>query len=523
MTGPHSSVMDIMAWLRQYAPASLQRDLQADSRRVGAGDVFIALPGVAVARAAGGSDGRDFIGAAVALGAAAVIAEADGWVARDVGVPLLPVRGLRLLLGQLAARFYGNPSERLLSIGVTGTNGKTSCTHWIAQSLAGSARCAVIGTVGSGFADSVLAHSPLTTPDAIGLQRELARLEAEGARAVAMEVSSIGLDQGRVNGMKFDIALFTNLTRDHLDYHGSMAAYEAAKTILFDWPTLTHAVVNLDDPAGRRLAERLRDRARGGTVRVIGTSLASERDDAFNGVLAARLTAHSIRATASGLAFEVKLERTDHDPAVMPVEVELVGLFNVANLLGVFGVLLACGVSLEQATAAAPSLVVPAGRMQRVTAPGAPLAVIDYAHTPDALEKALAALRPMVQARGGRLWVVFGAGGDRDAGKRAPMGEAAAAADCIVITSDNPRGEDPAAIVEAIAAGVPAARFAAQECERVIDRAQAIARTLRAARAADVVLIAGKGHEAYQEAGGQRLPFSDVVHARAAIAQRSHA
>lgn len=529
MTGPHASVMAILAWLRQHAPDSLQHDLQPDSRRVAAGDVFVAMPGVMSGRAVGrggrgGRDGRDFIGAAVALGASAVIAEADGWITRDVGAPLLPVRGLSALLGQLAARFYGNPSEKLLSIGVTGTNGKTSCTHWIAQLLAGAGtRCAVIGTVGSGFADSVLASSALTTPDAIGVQREVRRLLTEGAQAVAMEVSSIGLEQGRVNGMKFDIALFTNLTRDHLDYHGSMPAYEAAKTLLFDWPTLSHAVVNLDDPMGVRLATRLRERARGGSVRVIGTSIAAAaaREDAFDGVIAARFSAQAIRATATGLAFDVRLDRPACDPVVVPVAVELVGQFNVANLLGVLGVLHACGVSLERAAACAPRLVAPAGRMQRVTAPGAPLAVIDYAHTPDALEQALAALRPMVQARGGRLWVVFGAGGDRDSGKRAPMGEAAAVADRIVITSDNPRSEDPAAIVEAIAAGVPHARVAAQACERVIDRAQAIARTLAQARAADVVLIAGKGHEDYQETGGHRLPFSDVAHARAAIALRS--
>lgn len=500
------TVAHVMDWLRTAAPAALQHHLQSDSRRVARGDVFVALPGMLAGKS---RDGREFIGLAVSQGAAAVIVEADGLNEPQIGVPLLAVPNLRAMLGALASRFYGDPSRRTRVIGVTGTNGKTSCTHWIAQSLGHAGTpCAVIGTVGSGFLDALRRDNGLTTPDAIGLQRELRRLADAGAAAVAMEVSSIGLVQGRVDDIRFDIALFTNLTRDHLDYHGDMARYEAAKTILFDWPALRAAVVNLDDPMGQRLVARLRER----DILTIGYAIEAVPEAS----LAIGLRASALSTTPNGLAFEVTLTRLGVAPQTVPVVVELAGRFNVANVLGVMGVLLACDVSFEQAAAYAAKCVAPAGRMQRVTVPNAPLAVIDYAHTPDALEKALLALRPLVIARGGRLWVVFGAGGDRDPGKRAPMGAAARAADRIVITSDNPRTEDPTDIVDAVAAGV-----AAHECECIVDRAQAIARTLAQAAPADVVLIAGKGHEDYQEIGGRKLPFSDVEHARAALTART--
>jgi UDP-N-acetylmuramoyl-L-alanyl-D-glutamate--2,6-diaminopimelate ligase len=485
-------------WLAARGCVYPRAHLRADSRDVRPGDVFVAVPGRA-------HDGRSFIDAALVQGAAAVLAEARGWTASRAAPQVLWLDGLRDAVGELAARFYGHPSERLLAVGVTGTNGKTSCSQWVAQMLtAAGTRCAVIGTVGIGFPGEALAPNPLTTPDAISLARQVRELADAGARALAMEVSSIGLDQHRLDGMAFRVALFTNLTRDHLDYHGTLERYEEAKARLFDWPTLTHAVINLDDAAGRRFAERVRGR---GAVELIGYTLA---DAALPGG-GRRLQASGVQATAGGLRFVV---RDGADARAL--ELPLVGQFNAANVLGVIGVALACGLPFAQACALAPRLVPPPGRMQRLGGSGEPLAVIDYAHTPDALVQALAALRPLAAARGGALWVVFGAGGDRDPGKRAPMGAAAAAADRIVITSDNPRSEDPAAIVAAIAAGVPPQAAV----QRIVDRAAAIEFALGQAAANDVVLIAGKGHEEYQEIAGVKRPFSDLECARAALAKR---
>ena len=501
MIGPNAVVMDTLAWMRSVAPAVFaeRRDLHLDSRKVKPGDVFLAMPGTAV-------DGRGFIDVAVKHGAVEAVVEADGWARRNVGVPVRAVPHLRSILGPLAASFYGHPSSSLLAIGVTGTNGKTSCSQWIAQLLIRSGRrCAVIGTIGIGFIDEPFTDNPLTTPDPVSLQRDVRHLLDAGAQALAMEVSSIGLDQGRVTGMKFDVALYTNLTRDHLDYHGTMERYEAAKALLFEWPTLSHAVVNLDDAAASRLIPRLLDRG----VRTIGFTTAGAGPDSR---LAHVLSAEKIRPTADGLAFLAKL-----DGDGVSVEVPVVGQYNVSNLLGVVGVAIACGVNFAAAVAALPHLAPPLGRMQRVTRPDAPLAVVDYAHTPDALAQALQALRPLAQARRGRRWVVFGAGGDRDSGKRAPMGAAAASgADVVVVTSDNPRTEDPSAIVAQVALGARGAR----ELVCVLDRSEAIGHALGKAAKEDVVLVAGKGHEDYQIIGTRKQPYSDVVQVRAALAER---
>ncbi len=497
-SGP-ARVEQALAWLHALPPVEgRRRDLQLDSRRIRQGDVFVAVPGER-------SDGRRHLVEAVRRGAAAALVEAQGWERAEVNLPLHAVAGLGALLGALAADWYGRPSERMLSIGVTGTNGKTSCSQWIAQLLTREGRrCAVIGTVGIGFAGA-LRPSDLTTPDPLSLQRELRELLDAGAQAMAMEVSSIGLAQRRVDGMNFDIALFTNLTRDHLDFHGTMERYEAAKALLFEWPGLRHAVVNLDDPAGCRFAAQAA--ARG--VDVLG---ASADGDASPRPMVPRLLAQRIRATGDGLAFDLRIDGELH-----AVEVGLVGHFNVANLLSVVGVSIAAGVDPTAAVAALPHLVPPPGRMQRVDDAAQPLVVVDYAHTPDALAQALAALRPLAQARGGRLWVVFGAGGDRDPGKRAPMGAAAAAAaDVVVITSDNPRSEDPRQIVAQVAAGAGGARELLLEPERGHAIDQAVAR----AGAGDVVLIAGKGHEQIQIVGAAKLPFSDVERAGAALRLR---
>jgi len=492
-------------WLAANGCGYPAAHLKMDSRSIARGDVFVAVPGVVAGKS---TDGRAFIDAAVARGAAAILAEAAGRPAAEPGVPTLWIENLRARLGDLAARFYGEPTRRLLTIGVTGTNGKTSCSQWIAQMLTmAGERCAVHGTVGAGLVDLPLEKTALTTPDVVTMQRDARRFADAGAVAIAMEVSSIGLDQHRLDGVQFRVALFTNLTRDHLDYHGTMEAYGRAKAQLFAWPSLTHAVLNLDDPFGLQLAVQLC--ARDG-MQVIGCTTAAARVEG----LATRLRASAIGTGPGGLAF-----RVDDGTHATQIDVPLVGQFNVANVLGVLGAALACGLGFEDACRLAPRLVPPPGRMQRVGEAGEPLAVIDYAHTPDALAQALAALRPLARARRGALWVVFGAGGDRDPGKRAPMGAAAAdGADCIVITSDNPRNEDPAAIVGAVAAGVPAHRETA--VKRIVDRAAAIAYAVRAAAANDVVLVAGKGHEDYQEIRGERREFSDVAHARAELARR---
>ena len=489
-----SAPFDVAALLAR-AGARPQR-IASDSRRVGPGVAFAAYPG---ARA----DGRAYIAEAVQRGASAVFWEAAGFrFDPALDVPQAPVEGLQQRLGAIADFIYGSPSHALWMVGVTGTNGKTSCSQWIAQALERTGRrSAIIGTLGHGFAGA-LVPAPNTTPDAAVLHETLAQFSAAGAQAVAMEVSSIGLDQGRVNGVAFDVALFTNLTRDHLDYHGSMAAYGAAKAKLFAWPGLASAVINVDDAFGADLAAQLR--ARSG-VRTLGYSLASSD-----------ICATSIALTPRGMALAVATPWGRGE-----AEVAVAGAFNAQNLLGTLGVLLAGDVPLDEALRALASLEPPPGRMQRLGGGVQPLVVVDYAHTPDALEKVLAALRPAV-AHGRRLTCVFGCGGDRDPGKRPEMGRVAATlADRVVITSDNPRSEDPTAIAMAIAQGVRATGNRQWRLET--DRAKAIAAAIREAVGGDVILVAGKGHETTQERNGERTPFSDVAEAAAALAAREAA
>jgi|688.fasta_scaffold86349_2 UDP-N-acetylmuramoyl-L-alanyl-D-glutamate--2,6-diaminopimelate ligase len=465
--------------------------LTADSRRVQPGDVFVAFPGAQ-------ADGRDFIAQAVARGAAAVIAEAGVPEAQKVGAggtAIVEVPGLAALSGEIAHLVYGRPSEHLWLAGVTGTNGKTSVSQWIAQALnALRHRCAVIGTLGNGFLDA-LDESPNTTPDAITLHAALAGFLARGAEACAMEVSSIGLDQGRVHGTAFDVAVFTNLTRDHLEYHGSMATYAAAKERLFFVPGLAAAVVNLDDAFGAELAARLR-----GRLHLIAYTLdpACVGDDL--------LRAENLAMGAAGIEFDL---RGVHFAA--PV----VGRFNASNLLAVIGALLARGERLEAIADALRGIQPPPGRMQALGGSGEPLVVVDYAHTPDALEKALGVLRETAAARGGKLVCVFGCGGDRDPGKRPQMGAIAERlADRVQLTSDNPRGEDPQAIIEGILAGMN------RRPQVEDDRGVAIDEAIADADDRDVILLAGKGHEPYQEIGGVRHAFSDIDAAKSALAGR---
>ena len=460
-------------------------DLTADSRAVKLGSIFVAYPGTAL-------DGRAFIPDAIARGAAAVLWERGGftWDERWE-VPNLGVDGLRERISEIAGAIFGDPSESLWMAGVTGTNGKTSVSQWIAAALDGlGRRSAVIGTLGNGLVGERV-EAKNTTPDPIVLQRLLADYLRRGARHVAMEVSSHGLDQGRVAGIKYDVAVFTNLTRDHLDYHGTMESYAEAKFKLFSARGLRHSVVNVDDAWGAKFAGQI-----GGDVITFGLAPT------------ARLRASQVGLSGAGVRFHVDSEWGKGD-----VGAKVLGAFNVSNLLAVLGALMAADVPFADAVRAVAALEPVPGRLERVGGGAEPLVVIDYAHTPDALEKALEALRPTVAA-GHRLVCVFGCGGDRDPGKRPLMGRAASRlADHVIVTSDNPRSEHPAAIIGEVLAGVTGSP------EAIEDRQVAIFSAVHQARPGDVVLVAGKGHETYQEIAGVRHPFSDREVARAALAE----
>ena len=479
--------------------------LATDSRRVKRGDTFVAYPGVA-------QDGRRYIPQAIANGARSVLWERRGFRWRRAWrVPNLGVFDLRRHAGEIASHVYGNPSARLWMIGVTGTNGKTTCSQWIGQALDDTGmRSAVIGTLGYGLVHAskrTLRALTNTTPDAVWLHGQLARFARRGARAVSMEVSSIGLDQDRVSGVQFDVALFTNLTRDHLDYHGTMRRYRLAKARLFACESLEYAVVNLDDAFGADLARRLK---RDG-LSVIGYGFQPSRDRNPSRVL--RVTGSRLVADARAVRFHVTTPWGSAE-----VKSPVLGRFNGANLLATLAVLLASGVGLDDAARALARLQPVPGRMQTVGGGTRPLVVVDYSHTPDALTKALLALRELTRNRASRarhpprIICVFGCGGERDRGKRPLMGHVAARlADWVIITNDNPRGEDPLAILDDILAGVES------DGQVELDRRRAITHAIDTARRHDIVLIAGKGHETYQETNGVRRPFSDVAVAQAAI------
>ena len=457
-------------------------ELVNDSRKAAPGAVFAAYPGET-------RDGRDFIAQAVARRVDGVLWEADHhqWDPA-LATPNAGVIGLKTRIGEIAAHIYGEPSRALHMVGVTGTNGKTSVVHWVAQALSQLGRkTAVIGTVGNGF-PGALTPTLNTTPDAIELQQRLAFYRQQGATACAMEVSSHGLAQGRVNGTSFNVAVLTNLSRDHLDYHGDMEKYAAAKAQLFDWQGLDWLVLNVDDAFGQRLEKEARP------ARVAGY-----------GFQRGAVVGEKLHLTQSGLHLAV---RTDWGNAEL--DAPLLGRFNAANLLAVLTTLLVSGVKLDAACQALAHVQAPPGRMQTLGDTAQPLVVVDYAHTPDALEKVLATLREIVS--GGRLICVFGCGGNRDSGKRPLMGRAAAlGADEVWITSDNPRNEDPRHIIDSILAGVSGKPHVEP------DRARAIFEAIGGAHQGDVVLIAGKGHEDYQEIAGERLPFSDVAVAKKAL------
>lgn len=480
-----------VAWLR----ARVSGHLRTDSRQVQPGDGFIAWPG-------GVTDGRKYVAAALERGAAACLVEQDGLQAFDLQGPVASMTGLKAATALIADAWYGQPSGQLQVLAVTGTNGKTSTAWWLAHALAQYQHgvrkgCAMVGTLGIGVPPAVQTTG-MTTPDPVCLQQAFADYAAQGIAACAIEASSIGIEEHRLDGTQIHTAIFTNFTQDHLDYHGSMDAYWQAKAQLFDWPGLPAAVVNIDDAHGARLWARLQGRA----MDVWSVSIQGP----------ARLQAKDIGLGDEGLSFTV-LE-AGHS---LRMNTRLVGQYNVSNLLGVLATLRCLGLTLEQAVQACADLEPVPGRMQQIVKPGQPLVAVDYAHTPDALEKALRALQPAARQRQGKLWCVFGCGGDRDNSKRPLMGQAAQAhADGVFVTSDNPRSEVPESIIDQILAGMQAG----QALHVQADRAAAIAQAIARADARDVVLIAGKGHEDYQETKGVRHPFSDMAEAQKALAAR---
>ncbi|OYY95542.1 MAG: UDP-N-acetylmuramoyl-L-alanyl-D-glutamate--2,6-diaminopimelate ligase [Hydrogenophilales bacterium 28-61-23] len=552
MNNAMASARELVAILRGLAPTA--RGIGADSRLIGPDDIFLAYPGAA-------HDGRSHIASAIHAGAAAIAWEPEGFAWQEEWrSPHLPVANLKARAAALAAAWYGQPSESLWMTGITGTNGKTSVAQWLAASFTGLGRkTAAIGTLGNGFPGQLVTASH-TTPDAVSLQALLAEYRDMGAAGVAMEVSSHGLDQGRVEGVAFDVAVFTNLSRDHLDYHGDMASYAAAKARLFQWPGLKAAVLNADDELGAALVEQLKT----GPAQVLSYGLKS-----------GDLRAEHCHADRLGLRLDIA-SPWGRGELVSP----LLGEFNAYNLLAVLGALLVSDVPMAAALSALEQLRPVAGRMQRVETelgadPDVPTVIVDFAHTPDALDKVLTALKPLTT---GRLICVFGCGGGRDTGKRPLMGAAVAAhADQAIVTSDNPRNEDPAQIVAGILAGMPPpsdettspptrlpkdvsqvsgcppaplmeppadrlgcpetsakspavplagegsgkSRCATCTVSVMLDRRAAIGAAILNAAPEDIVVLAGKGHEDYQEIHGVKHPFSDLAEARLALAARS--
>jgi UDP-N-acetylmuramoyl-L-alanyl-D-glutamate--2,6-diaminopimelate ligase len=461
------------------------KNITSDSRKVQSGSLFLAYPGDAV-------DGRNFIAAAIKNGASAVLWDSEGFEWNPKwDIENKPIKQLRLQAGSIASQFYQKPSEKLWMVGVTGTNGKTSISQWLSQCFNHlNNKTAVIGTLGNGLPNR-LTETSNTTPDAVLLQEMLADYVGQDVKTVAMEVSSHGLHQGRVRGVNFDVAVLSNLTRDHLDYHESFEEYAEAKRRLFVKNDLKCAVLNCDDAFGHQLEAELADS---------GTAVLSYGID--HGM---------VRAT------ELHFENTHfvfyaHTPfGNAPVKANLIGRFNVYNVLAVLATLLASKVSLEDAIEAISHIQSVPGRMQQFGGGDLPMVVVDYAHTPDALEKVLSTLKAQA---GAKLICVFGCGGNRDAGKRELMGKVASdIADAVVVTSDNPRDEDAHNIIQDIVVGMHG-NFAVEA-----DRAKAISVGILSARSGDIVLIAGKGHEEYQEIAGKKHHFSDVEHAQNVLKQ----
>lgn len=499
---PLPSVMllaDVLAGI--VAHASLQEvlitGLTQDSCQVQPGVLFLAYPGQQ-------ADGRDFMQQAATAGARAILAEADDQKVQvttlKVGasgcsqqrIPLIYIPGLRSYVSELAARYYQHPSAQMRMLGVTGTNGKSSCVHFLIQGLQTlNVSSAMIGTLGYGQ-PAQLRKTQLTTPDAVRLQSQLAELRDEGAEVVAMEVSSHALAQDRCRAVHFDTAVFTNLSRDHLDYHGDMASYGQAKEKLMHTPGLRTAVINIDDAYGAQMITRLADKG----LQMIGVSTEGQVADG-----AAMLIAEDITMLSRGFSCSVK---SPWGSGELRSE-QLLGRFNVTNLLLSLGAMMTLDIPFDKALSSLSKVTAVPGRMQAFGGIGGrPLVVVDYAHTPAALEAALKSLREHAQ---GKLWCVFGCGGDRDKGKRKLMGQVAEKySDQLLITDDNARSEDPEAIVNDICDGV----ICKWAVEVIHDRSGAIASAVRQAEAEDIILVAGRGHETHQQVGDKAIPLSDV-------------
>lgn len=498
----------------QWLGAHVQGALTTNSQKINSGDGFIAWPGAA-------TDGRKFVQAALDAGAKACLVEADGI---DIfgfdDERIAAYAGLKAATGYIAADYYQQPSHELDVVAITGTNGKTSIAWWLAQALntlryradvknyeslpksklVAQYSCGLVGTLGIGIPGRMVFNGN-STPDPVLLQKGFAAMRDAGAKACAIEATSIGLAEQRLDGTAVRVAVFTNLTQDHLDYHGNMQAYWQAKLALFDWPKLQAAVVNLDDPRGAELMAYCA--ARG--VQTYSVSLL--RTDA-------NLWAKNIQHTDGGMQWTV----CEADQQAQ-LACSTVGDYNVSNLMCVLSVLRSLGVDLEMACKAVSQCTSVPGRMECIVNFNAPLVVVDYAHTPDALEKALGALRPTARARGGKLWCLFGCGGNRDATKRPLMATAAqGGADEVVVTSDNPRSEQPEDIIAQIVTGLTASTHVQIQ----LNRAQAIDFVVQHAQPQDVIILAGKGAENYQDVCGVRHPFSDVAYAKAALYKRLH-
>ena len=472
-------------WLHTRVKGSLT----TDSRKVGAGDGFIAWPGAA-------TDARRYVGDVLNAGAGACLVEMSGIDAYGfVDEKIAAYADLKAAAAPIAAAYFEEPSRQLQTIAITGTNGKTSTAWWLAQALGKlNRKCGVVGTLGIGTPGAMVFNG-LTTPDPVLLQQQLRRFVDEGFTTCAIEASSIGIAEQRLSATHLQVAVLTNFTQDHMDYHGSMQAYWAAKESLFSWPGLQSAVINVDDAKGQALSLKLK------ACSIDVWTVAINEP--------ARLQAEAIEQQAGGLRFDVVegIERRE-------VTTSAIGLYNVSNLLGVMGALRALGVSLEDAAKACSDLPAVPGRLNTLNQTGKPLVVIDYAHTPDAIEKVLLALQPVARVRGGQLWCVFGCGGDRDASKRPLMAATAQKnADQLVVTSDNPRSENPKVIISQILLGLTHS----ESVEVQADRALAIARAVASAQPADVVLLAGKGHEDFQEVQGIKHPFNDMQQAQTAL------
>ena len=465
----------------------LIKAIQTDSRKIQSGDLFIAYPGLQ-------SDGRNYIKDALDKKAAAVLYEAKNYKPSiETEVPLIPFKNLQYHIGEIAARFYDEPSRAMKIVGITGTNGKTSCSQFTAQALKSQGiSCGVIGTLGYGFLGRL--HKTMhTTPDPIQLQQAFSQMQKQGVKAVAMEVSSHALRQRRIQGVCFDIAVFTQLSRDHLDYHGDMESYARAKELLFQQPGLRYGVVNSDDAFGKRIIDRYHRK-----LTLIKYAAHGVKDDHAPSVVATR-----IQPLAQGFSVEVQ---TPCGKGTFTTS--LLGRFNVSNLLATLSVLCLCKIPFDKALLELSRLRHIPGRMQVVDSRRRPQIIVDYAHTPDALKKALTALREHCR---GQLICVFGCGGDRDRGKRPQMAAVAEQhANQIILTNDNPRNELPAVIIRDIQSGLKNKKSVMVE----VDRAEAIRHALRIAAVNDIILIAGKGHETTQTIGDQVLPFNDVEEAK---------